>query len=482
MGIGFFFLQSCGENGGSIFSTAGQTQNQKGKVSDSPLSRSVRTHIPGLPTTGHSDYGQPKTLTVSGKVVVRPGEESGIFRAGPRSVVLSGGSLVGTTLSGDLLATSETDGEGNFTLEVPAGTDHVLVTANKDPISLKVIVTRLPSEDTVVDADSATVAVMTEQGVGAVGTQLNLEQLVDSLDTQVNRNTSLLSEMSDAHQGMIDELVNQAGTGVRSSGNRGGRNDSASTDAFSTFMKGDFTSDQTVRDVVAAMGVQRNSVMALRSTIMMSFSVNAGMMKNRAMLTPDQLAQLGSAFQVGLRASNVNDSVEDSLVTTCFYSYIMWTMGEFGASGGMGMRVRQSQVSGDAALYSVTQVTDKFKAAVTDSQNLQTLLAQQYNFGSMLNDFTFNHARKMAEMGASQEEIISFVQELTQAVVMDLLSATGSNANGVLNGALGSARDALENAGIAGDLIDATIQTWENNLRPVAEKKIEEDRNQSVSG
>lgn len=199
-----FGLSACGGDGGGIPSLS--VKNDSNRTTE--FGRSVRDHIPGLPTTGHPDFGQPDSVVISGTVILQPDSQNGGSGArGTRAVVLAGGSIVGTTLTGEVLASGTTNENGQFVLEVPSNTENVIVTASQNNLTLKTVITRLPDENANIDAGTTAVTAFAENTIGTVGTNLNFDQLIDSLKSQENRQTSVLNQVSDISQGIIDDLL-----------------------------------------------------------------------------------------------------------------------------------------------------------------------------------------------------------------------------------------------------------------------------------
>jgi hypothetical protein len=127
----------------------------------------------------------------------------------------------------------------------------------------------------------------------------------------------------------------------------------------------------------------------------------------------------------------------------------------------------------------VSVIGERLANAVEQSQSSQTLLGEQYDFSAMLNDFTFNHARQMSQMGMEQDQMVVFMENMTQMVILDLLEGTGSNAHDVLDGTLQSARSAMADAEMAPERIESMIQNLETSLRSVAEGKVVEHQTQT---
>lgn len=471
-----FTLYACGSGDGS-FPTASQSGKSSGGDSSASLARSgedggIRTHVPGLPSTGHPDFGLPPTVTVSGQVVVQRVSESARAR-GLRDTFLQGGSVVGTTLDGTVLGSATTDENGFYSLDLPSGTDDIFVTATDgSTIVLKAAVARLPDDQADVDADSSTTAAYAEGEVGTVGTNLDFDALVDTLKTQVNRETSLLKEIATVNQGIIDAVVASDGTRVanananrenknpslfvrvaqtvigflsdhwirtvtaQENGNDDNGNDDGAPavttfDKILLFLSGDLKSDNIVSQVATSFNVQRNRVTGAGQVVSGVARALAKLKQNRDNLTEEQQTSIATALAAAINAANVTDSESDALSTVSFLSFVNETIDATITANESGDAT--DQAIANSLLNAATTVAATVNNAITTSQLNQVTLSEQIDFGTIVNQIATEVSTNLSDQGVDDATSNAFLGTLLTNVADDLINTTPDEASEVLD-------------------------------------------------
>lgn len=472
-------LNACSGSGEGSFSTS-SGKTQKSKESTNSLTRSegkgsVRTHVPGLPSLGHPNYPDTSvvtTVTVSGQVILQPATSSTTGR-GTRAAVLQGGSVVGTTLDGTVLGTATTDANGFYSLDLPEGSDNVFVTATDgSTIVLKAAVARLPDNNANVDASSSTVGTYAEGEIGNVGTTIDFDTLVDTLKTQVQRDTSIMNEMATVQQGIIDDLlvssarrvaklnlenstnhslfvrVAQSVIGFLSdtlvkpvtaqvdvSGNGTGTANISGApttfDKMKLFISGDLTGDEIVSDVARRLNINRDRVTAAGSVTSNLASALAKLEQNKKNLTPEQQDAIAKAIAAGIDAANVTDDDDDALTGVAFFSFLNDTIDAVVKANQTGDATDQKVAN--VLLNTTSNLTNTLTNAVNLSQQNQVLLSQQLDFGTLVGDIANQVSNGLLNAGVDHDTASNLLTNLLTDIAFDLVDTTPGNAVTVFN-------------------------------------------------